>query len=149
MISASITNLVLGFMLLLCSISISIFLILLIWEAVSPLGSHTLLSLRLNYIVAHGTFIGNIRLESHKPTQLHMNSQFHFGASTRSYILRERPTTGVRPNIMEDIPLSDAPEGALLGLPESQSELDVSNMNEDFIIHHNILKNEIFFLDRI
>ncbi|GAB0087008.1 nuclear inhibitor of protein phosphatase 1 [Sergentomyia squamirostris] len=71
----------------------------------------------------HGTFIGNVRLEAHKPTQLHMNSQFHFGASTRSYILRERPTAGVRPNIMEDIP-SDAPEGALLGLPESQSELD-------------------------
>uniref|UniRef100_A0A6B2EC31 Nuclear inhibitor of protein phosphatase 1 n=1 Tax=Phlebotomus kandelakii TaxID=1109342 RepID=A0A6B2EC31_9DIPT len=73
----------------------------------------------------HGTFIGgNIRLEAHKPTQLHMNSQFHFGASTRSYILRERPTTGVRPSIMEDLPMSDAAEGALLGLPESQSELD-------------------------
>uniref|UniRef100_A0A1L8DN52 Nuclear inhibitor of protein phosphatase 1 n=1 Tax=Nyssomyia neivai TaxID=330878 RepID=A0A1L8DN52_9DIPT len=84
--------------------------------------------LHISYLIdlgsTHGTFIGNIRLESHKPTQLHMNSQFHFGASTRSYILRERPTTGVRPNIMEDIPLSDAPEGALLGLPESQSELD-------------------------
>ncbi|XP_059622448.1 nuclear inhibitor of protein phosphatase 1 [Phlebotomus argentipes] len=84
--------------------------------------------LHISYLVdlgsTHGTFIGNVRLEAHKPTQLHMNSQFHFGASTRSYILRERPTTGVRPNIMEDLPLSDAPEGALLGLPESQSELD-------------------------
>ncbi|XP_055692059.1 nuclear inhibitor of protein phosphatase 1 [Lutzomyia longipalpis] len=84
--------------------------------------------LHISYLVdlgsTHGTFIGNIRLEAHKPTQLHMNSQFHFGASTRSYILRERPSTGVRPNIMEDIPMSDATEGALLGLPESQSELD-------------------------
>uniref|UniRef100_A0A6B2EG19 Nuclear inhibitor of protein phosphatase 1 n=1 Tax=Phlebotomus kandelakii TaxID=1109342 RepID=A0A6B2EG19_9DIPT len=84
--------------------------------------------LHISYLVdlgsTHGTYIGNIRLESHKPTQLHMNSQFHFGASTRSYILRERPTTGVRPNIMEDLPMSDGPEGALLGLPESQSELD-------------------------
>ncbi|KAL1436001.1 hypothetical protein MTO96_010758 [Rhipicephalus appendiculatus] len=39
----------------------------------------------------HGTFIGTIRLEQHKPTQLPVDSKFHFGASTRLYILRERP----------------------------------------------------------
>lgn len=32
---------------------------------------------------AHGTFIGNLQIEPHKPTQLHINSTFHFGASTR------------------------------------------------------------------
>lgn len=54
-----------------------------------------------------------------------MNSQFHFGASTRNYILRERPTASSRTsNIMEDIPMNESTEG-LLGLPESQPELDV------------------------
>lgn len=77
-------------------------------------------------IVAHGTFIGSLRLESNKPTQLHVNSTFHFGASTRRYILRERPSAGQRINIMEDLPLNEgAGDGTLLGLPESQTELDV------------------------
>lgn len=34
-------------------------------------------------LLAHGTFIGTLRLEPHKPTQLQINSMFHFGASTR------------------------------------------------------------------
>lgn len=65
-----------------------------------------------------------MRIEANKPTQLQMNSQFHFGASTRNYILRERPTASRTSNIMEDIPMSEVTEG-LLGLPESQPELDV------------------------
>lgn len=78
-------------------------------------------------IIAHGTFIGTLKIESHKPTQLQINSTFHFGASTRYYTLRERPSAGSRSgNIMEDIPMSESGEGALLGLPESQTELDVS-----------------------
>lgn len=35
------------------------------------------------FVLAHGTFIGNLQIEPHKPTQLHINSTFHFGASTR------------------------------------------------------------------
>lgn len=35
------------------------------------------------FFLAHGTFIGNLRLEERKPTQLQLNSTFHFGASTR------------------------------------------------------------------
>lgn len=66
-----------------------------------------------------------MRLEANKPTQLHVNTTFHFGASTRNYILRERPSAGQRNNIMEDIPMSESSDGALLGLPESQTELDV------------------------
>lgn len=105
-------------------------------------------------ISAHGTFIGTLRLEPHKPTQLQVNSMFHFGASTRwacvcdfvfvcsfgfnsvhfrfrYYILRERPTAGSRSdNIMEDIPMNDSGEGALLGLPESETDLDVSVIPE-------------------
>lgn len=44
----------------------------------------------------------------------------------RYYILRERPTAGSRSdNIMEDIPMNESGEGALLGLPESETDLDV------------------------
>lgn len=45
----------------------------------------------------------------------------------RYYILRERPSAGSRSdNIMEDIPMNESGEGALLGLPESQTDLDVN-----------------------
>ena len=91
----------------------------------------------------HGTYIGSVRLEGHKPTPLPMDryaytlqtptyshnhllmlftatsstitllklyirkrfhdfSVFHFGASTRNYVIRERPQTGARP-VMEEI----------------------------------------------
>lgn len=84
----------------------------------------------------HGTYIGSVRLESEKPTQLPIDSQFHFGASTRIYILRERPqTTGSRP-IMEELEKSaaDSEQGGLLGLPETETELD--NLTE-FNTAHN------------
>lgn len=67
-----------------------------------------------------------MRLEAHKPTQLPIDSTFHFGASTRYYIIRERPQTGTRPIIEELEKLSeDADAGGLLGLPETETELDV------------------------
>ncbi|KAF9423384.1 hypothetical protein HW555_001193 [Spodoptera exigua] len=80
----------------------------------------------------HGTFIGQMRLEANKPTQLPIDSNFHFGASTRNYIIRERPTGNSR-GIMEDLPNTEQ-EGALLGLPETQTELD--NLTE-FNTAHN------------
>jgi nuclear inhibitor of protein phosphatase 1 len=86
--------------------------------------------LNIAYLVdlgsTHGTYIGSKRLEAHKPTVLQIGSNFHFGASTRIYTLRERPSAGSRSNIMEDIPLSESADGTLLGLPESQDEIDVS-----------------------
>lgn len=79
--------------------------------------------LNLTYLTdlgsTHGTFIGNIRLEGHKPTVVQIGSMFHFGASTRNYTLRERPKT--TQNIVEDIP-SDQ----ISGLPENQDDVDVS-----------------------
>ncbi|BFG04778.1 nuclear inhibitor of protein phosphatase 1 [Drosophila madeirensis] len=94
--------------------------------------------LNITYLVdlgsTHGTFIGTLRLEAHKPTQLQINSQFHFGASTRNYILRERPSAGQHTNIMEDLPISETGDGALLGLPESQTELD--NLTEYNTAHN-------------
>ena len=37
------------------------------------------------YLAAHGTYIGNFRLEKNKPTQLPVDSVFRFGESTRRY----------------------------------------------------------------
>lgn len=76
---------------------------------------------------AHGTFIGSMRIESEKPTQLPIDSTFHFGASTRYYILRERPQTAPR-SILEELEeeaKSEHQDGGMLGLPESEMELDV------------------------
>lgn len=70
-----------------------------------------------------------MRLEGNKPTQLPIDSTFHFGASTRYYIIRERPQTGAR-TIIEELEKSseDSEAGGLLGLPETEIELDVSTM---------------------
>ncbi|XP_067627931.1 nuclear inhibitor of protein phosphatase 1 [Eurosta solidaginis] len=94
--------------------------------------------LNLAYLVdlgsTHGTYIGTLRLEAHKPTQLQINSTFHFGASTRRYILRERPSAGQRNSIIEDLPLIETSDGTLLGLPETQTELD--NLTEYNTAHN-------------
>jgi len=80
----------------------------------------------------HGTYIGNIRIEEHKPTQLATNVKFHFGASTRSYQIRERPQTGIR--IMHQdtnglhIPYSETTASTskitFTELPKSEIEID-------------------------
>lgn len=72
-------------------------------------------SLCLSFVQAHGTFIGNIRLEAHKPTQLPTDSTFHFGASTRFYTIREKPKNKLEQG-----------EGDQLALPDDEIELDVS-----------------------
>ncbi|XP_055937381.1 nuclear inhibitor of protein phosphatase 1-like [Argiope bruennichi] len=82
----------------------------------------------------HGTYIGSIRLEPHKPTQLPVDSKFHFGASTRIYILRERPQKAGRTTSDDLEKKSEELEGGLLGLPESETELD--NLTE-FNTAHN------------
>lgn len=83
----------------------------------------------------HGTFISSRRIEPQTPTQLPLNSVFSFGASTRNYIIRERPQTAARP-IIEEIEKNskEASEGILLGLPETETELD--NLTE-FNTAHN------------
>ncbi|CAH3173274.1 unnamed protein product [Porites lobata] len=78
----------------------------------------------------HGTFIGTIRLEPHKPTQVQVDSVIRFGASSRSYVLREKPTmpnTALKSeNVSENMQQDDeeGSKGGLLGLPESDTELD-------------------------
>ena len=97
--------------------------------------SFTELIIYIAFFSAHGTYIGNVRLEKHKPTQLPVDSSFHFGASTRKYLIRERPQAGPRP-IMEELERSAASDsdGRLMGLPETESELD--NLTE-FNTAHN------------
>lgn len=77
--------------------------------------------------VAHGTYIGHIRLESKKPQQVPIDSEIHFGASTRIYMIRERPQPVSNLGGSEEMEKrNDDIEGGLLGLPESETELDVS-----------------------
>ena len=95
-----------------------------------------------SYILAHGTYIGNMRLESHRPTQLLIDSIFHFGASTRYYIIRERPHTGTKIIIDElEKTSEDQDSGGLLGLPETETELDVSFIF--FLLFLDVLQNKI------
>lgn len=68
----------------------------------------------------HGTFVGSLRLEGQKPTQLPSDSTFHFGASSRRYTLREKPNTRklVRAADGEQVDEQD------VLLPDSELELD-------------------------
>ncbi|XP_050403115.1 nuclear inhibitor of protein phosphatase 1 [Patella vulgata] len=68
----------------------------------------------------HGTYIGRMRLEKRKPQQVPIDSELHFGASTRIYIIRERP----QPLGFDDKEKHDEHEGNLLGLPQTETELD-------------------------
>lgn len=72
----------------------------------------------------HGTFIGTMRIEANKPMQLPVDSVFRFGESTRKYVLRERPRAGHRPIMDELEKTGSEADGGLLGLPETENELD-------------------------
>lgn len=75
----------------------------------------------------HGTFVGSLRLEAHKPTQLPLDTTISFGASTRSYTLRERPQVSMAMvTDGEGALLEEGEGGTLLGLPELDNEIDVS-----------------------
>ena len=87
-------------------------------------------------------------MESRKPQQVPIDSEIHFGASTRLYIIRERPQaiTGQisddNENRREDL------EGGLLGLPETETELDVNSIIH--VLNMQILSftsNENFLFD--
>lgn len=77
---------------------------------------------------AHGTFLGHIRLEPHKPQQIPIDSTVSFGASTRMYTLREKPQTLPSALKGDDKTGDDDELKGLLGLPEEETELDVSGL---------------------
>ncbi|KAI0209821.1 Nuclear inhibitor of protein phosphatase 1 [Lamellibrachia satsuma] len=84
----------------------------------------------------HGTFIGSIRIDGRKPQQVPIDSEIHFGASTRRYTIRERPQpmTQILGAASADNKSGEDLEGSLLGLPETETELD--NLTE-FNTAHN------------
>ena len=63
-------------------------------------------------------------LDSKKPQQVPIDSEIHFGASTRRYVIRERPQMPT--SMQSDDTKGDEIEGGLLGLPETESELEVN-----------------------
>nr|XP_002125657.1 nuclear inhibitor of protein phosphatase 1-like [Ciona intestinalis] len=73
----------------------------------------------------HGSFIRNLRLEGNKPTPIPFDATFHFGASTRYYILKERPQVSVQDPKKEETKHD---------LPMQEDELD--NLTE-FNTAHN------------
>jgi len=85
----------------------------------------------MNFFKAHGTFIGSIRLELKKPQQVFVDSELKFGASTRTYIIRERPQINKNfPSILsnsEEAKTADKEDTNVICLPESEIELDVFN----------------------
>uniref|UniRef100_A0A674D6Z6 Nuclear inhibitor of protein phosphatase 1 n=2 Tax=Salmo trutta TaxID=8032 RepID=A0A674D6Z6_SALTR len=83
----------------------------------------------------HGTFLGRIRLEPHKPQQVPIDSTMSFGASTRVYTLREKPQTQTNTIPGGEVKAGEDEElKGLLGLPEEETELE--NLTE-FNTAHN------------
>ncbi|KAJ8289245.1 hypothetical protein COCON_G00019040 [Conger conger] len=80
----------------------------------------------------HGTFLGHIRLEAHKPQQVPIDSTVSFGASTRAYTIREKPQS--QPSSAPGEAGEDEELKGLLGLPEEETELE--NLTE-FNTAHN------------
>lgn len=76
-------------------------------------------------ILAHGTFLGHIRLEAHKPQQVPIDSTISFGASTRTYTIREKPQTQGSSGTGDSKTGEDEELKGLLGLPEEETELEV------------------------
>ena len=67
----------------------------------------------------HGTFIGNLRLESKKPQQIPTGSVLRFGASSRSYVIRDTIQTKIlSQGESENMNFSDGV------VPEDESQLD-------------------------
>jgi nuclear inhibitor of protein phosphatase 1 len=65
-----------------------------------------------------------------KPQQVFVDSELKFGASTRTYIIRERPQINKNfPSILsnsEEAKNADKEETSFISLPESEIKLDVT-----------------------
>ncbi|KAM3187622.1 hypothetical protein ACTXT7_001970 [Hymenolepis weldensis] len=74
----------------------------------------------------HGTFIGRIRLERDRPQKVAIDSEIHFGASKRIFIIRERPNQANVSSIIRNA--SDDPNSSLQdgesSLPKGEDELE-------------------------
>jgi len=77
----------------------------------------------------HGSFIRKLRLDCHKPTPIPFDTSFHFGASTRHYVLKERPP------VASDVVKPE--DESQIDLPKEQEDLD--NLTE----YHTALNKRI------
>lgn len=89
----------------------------------------------------HGTFIGSLRLEPNKPQQVFVDSELKFGASTRSYIVRERPQ--INKNASSSILNSST------GSANSENGDGTGNKDDSFTIHATNLPESEIELDVI
>lgn len=89
----------------------------------------------------HGTFIGKIRLEPHKPQQVPLDSELHFGASTRMYIIRERPN----PLYSGSEGIAVNPDGTNPMGPENRPTTGDENltMNSLGLLHSHLPQSEV------
>ncbi|KAK0425413.1 hypothetical protein QR680_009187 [Steinernema hermaphroditum] len=69
---------------------------------------------------AHGTYVGKVKIESQIPVFLELNSEFHFGFSTRKYILK--------PKISSRLDSTDEDGGE--GDATSLKDVDLENLTE-------------------
>ena len=88
--------------------------------------------------LAHGTFIGSTRLEGNKPQQVFADNEIKFGASTRTYVIRERPQQTQTNSLLISSLINNASNGGGGGGSNQQSNdnLDdtdnaTSNNNSD------------------
>lgn len=82
----------------------------------------------------HGTYVGCIRIDGQKPQAVPLDSELHFGASSRMYVIRERPQPKQITQNEETDKNTDDKDSSFLHLPETESELD--NLTE-FNTAHN------------
>ena len=97
--------------------------------------------------LAHGTFVGSIRVDPHKPVQVLVDTTLCFGASTRRFTLRERPNaqSSLKREALKASGEDEAGSHSLLGLPEEDTELDVCK-NLSFYIAYNVGRRKALFM---
>ncbi|KAL3315129.1 Nuclear inhibitor of protein phosphatase 1 [Cichlidogyrus casuarinus] len=72
----------------------------------------------------HGTYIGRVRLESKTPQKVPFGAEIHFGASTRVYVIREKPKI---PGVNQEL---DYSQHSLIG--PVMKPLNETDLNESF-----------------
>ncbi|XP_065183098.1 nuclear inhibitor of protein phosphatase 1-like [Sycon ciliatum] len=75
----------------------------------------------------HGTFLGKIRLDDKKPTPVQIGSTFRLGASTRSFVIREKPKQAAA--VSADGETEEAAEGSFLGISENVDYDEITEFN--------------------
>uniref|UniRef100_A0A5S6QEB9 FHA domain-containing protein n=1 Tax=Trichuris muris TaxID=70415 RepID=A0A5S6QEB9_TRIMR len=90
----------------------------------------------------HGTFIGNVKLEAHKPETLNFDQNFRFGASTRTYILREKPPAEALKMLEQNAGESNLLT-SVIDLPNESSALD--RLTE----YHTALNRRVISIDSL